>query len=169
MHSNRNRHAGYPVATGPVAVTLATHTPISGTLVTGQATADLAHFDFSGAGTVTGVVLNRIGVSADATPSNIYLFDGAKRLTDAASVSSNGVVTFNIPAGIFTVAGLKTISVRSDIAASTSGQTVGMKLVSFTTSAGTVTVNLSGNLHNIASATLANCIGGHGYSNRSNT
>lgn len=144
-----------PVQTGSVVASLATTNPASSTFVAGQATADLAHFTFSGTGTVTNVTLQRIGISADATLSNIYLFDGATRLTDAASVTNNGMVTFNIPAGIFAAG--KTISVKSDIAASTSGQTVGVKLVSFVASGATTatTVNLSGNLHTIASATLA--------------
>lgn len=141
--------------TGPVGAVIATNNPASGTLVAGQATAHLANFTFNGTGTVTTVTLQRIGVSADSTPSNVYLFDGAMRLTDAASVSNNGTVTFNIPAGIFTVNGSKTISVKSDIAANTSGQTLGFQLATFATSAGTVTANLSGNIHTIASATLA--------------
>ena len=145
--------------TGPVTASFA-NAPASSTLVAGQATADLAHFAFNGQGTVTTVVLKRLGVSADTTPSNVYLFDGATRLTDAASVSSNGTVTFSAPAGIFTVNGSKTISVRSDIATGTSGQTVGMQLVSFTTSAGTTTANLSGNIHSIAQATLASVSAG---------
>ncbi len=145
--------------TGPVTASFA-NAPASSTLVAGQATANLAHFAFNGQGTVTTVVLKRLGVSADTTPSNVYLFDGATRLTDAASVSSNGTVTFSAPAGIFTVNGSKTISVRSDIATGTSGQTVGMQLVSFTTSAGTTTANLSGNLHSIAQATLASVSAG---------
>jgi peptidoglycan hydrolase-like protein with peptidoglycan-binding domain len=146
--------------TGPVTASLAANNPASTTLVAGQATANLAHFTFSGAGTVTAVTLQRIGVSSDTTPSNVYLFDGATRLTDAASVSNNGSVTFNVPAGIFTVNGTKTISVRSDIATGTSGQTVGMMLATFTTSAGTTTANLSGNIHSIASATLASVSAG---------
>ncbi len=141
--------------TGPVMASLATNNPASGTLVAGQATADLAHFTFSGSGTVTNITLKRLGVSADSTPSNVYLFDGATRLTDAASVNNLGIVTFNVPAGLFTVAGTKTISVKSDIATLTSGQTVGMMLATFTTSAGVVNANLSGNIHSIASATLA--------------
>ncbi|KKR78098.1 MAG: hypothetical protein UU24_C0042G0001, partial [Candidatus Nomurabacteria bacterium GW2011_GWA2_40_9] len=141
--------------TGPVSAMLASDNPASGTLVAGQATADLAHFTFDGTGTVTAVTLQRLGVSADTTPSNVYLFDGATRLTDAASVGSNGKVTFTAPTGLFTVAGSKTISVKSDIAASTSGQTVGLMLATFTTSSGTVTANLSGNIFTIASATLA--------------
>src|SRR3989344_3379699 len=146
---------GSVVVGGPVSVSLAADNPAPSTLVAGQATGDLAHFAFMGSGTVTGVTLQRIGVSADSTPSNIYLFDGATRLTDAASVSSNGQVTFNVPAGIFTVAGSKNISVKSDIAAGTSGQTLGMMLKSFTTASGIANVNLSSNVHTIASATLA--------------
>lgn len=143
------------VQNGPVTAMLATTNPASSTLVAGQATANLAQFTFTGTGTVTNVTLKRIGVSADSTPSNVYLFDGAMRLTDAASVSNNGMVTFNIPAGIFMVNGSKTISVKSDIAGSTSGQTVGMMLSSFATANGTVNAGISGNIHSIASATLA--------------
>ncbi|MCM2338838.1 MAG: peptidoglycan-binding protein [Burkholderiales bacterium] len=144
--------------TGPVAVMVATDNPASGTLVAGQATADLAHFTFTGSGTVTALTLQRIGVSADSTPSNIYLFDGATRLTDAASVTSTGLVTFTNPAGLFM--GGKTISVKSDIASNTSGQTLGMKLVSYTVGGVVTTANLSGNVHNIASATLASVSAG---------
>ena len=148
-------NGGVTVNNGPVSVSLATNNPASGTLVAGQATADLAHFNFTGTGTVTGITLQRIGVSADATASNIYLFDGATRLTDAASISNNGMVTFSIPAGIFTVNGSRIISVKSDIATGTSGQTLGFMLSTFTTASGTITANLSGNIFTIASASLA--------------
>ena len=141
--------------TGPVVASLSATTPASGTVVAGQATADLAHFTFTGSGAVTSVVLQRIGVSADTTPSNVYLFDGATRLTDAASVASNGTVTFNSPAGLFTVAGSKTIAVKADIAGSTAGQTLGFRLASFTTASGVVSANISGNIHSVATATLA--------------
>lgn len=148
--------------TGPVMAMLSTTNPASSTLVAGQATADLAHFTFSGTGTVTNVTLKRIGVSSDSTPSNVYLFDGAMRLTDASSVSNNGMISFDIPAGIFMVNGTKTISVKSDIASGTSGQTVGVMLQSFMTSGATAAVNanLSGNIHSIASATLATVAAG---------
>ena len=149
------------VNNGPISVSLASNNPAAGTLVDDQATADIAHFAFNGTGTVTGITLQRIGVSADSTLRNVYLFDGATRLTDAASVSNNGSISFNVPAGLFSVNGSRIISVRSDIGAgdgattTTSGQTVGVTLSSFATASGTVTVNISGNLHNIASATLA--------------
>lgn len=139
-----------PVPTGNVSVSLASDNPAPATLVAGQAVADLAHFTFTGSGAVTNIKFKRIGVSADATLANVYLYDGAKRLTDAATVAS-GEITFNDSTGIVMVSGSKTISVRSDIASGTSGQTVGVQVVSVN---GT-SANASGNTHTIATATLA--------------
>lgn len=140
--------------TGSVTASLAANNPAAGTVVAGQATADLAHFTFNGTGTVTGVQLMRTGVSANDTLSNVYLYDGAMRLTDAASVTSSGMVTFANPAGLFTVSGSRTISVRADIKASTSGQTVGVMLSNFTVMGQTAATvaNLSGNLMTVAAA-----------------
>lgn len=143
-------------SSGPISAGLAATNPASGTLVSGatdsvsQAAADLAHFQFTGNGTVTNLKLKRIGVSADATLDNVYLYDGSKRITDSATVS-NGEISFNDAGGLFTVSGSRVISVRADIDASTSGQTVGVQLSSINGTA----VNVSGNLHTIASATLA--------------
>ena len=161
-HQANNCTVGGPVQTGPVTAMLSTDNPASGTLVATQATADLAHFTFSGTGTVTNVTLQRIGVSADSTLSNVYLFDGATRLTDAASVTNGGIITFNNAAGLFMVSGSKTIAVKADILTGTSGQTVGVKLNSFTTSASMtpVTTSISGNTHTIAQATLAGVAAG---------
>jgi hypothetical protein len=129
--------------------------PSASTLVQGQATANLANFVFSGSGTVTSLNLKRIGVSADTTLSNVYLFNGSTRLTDAASVSS-GNINFTNSSGLFSVNGTTTISVKSDIAGSTSGQTVGVQLSSVTLSSGSVGgLPVSGNIHTVASATLA--------------
>ncbi len=154
------------VATGDVTVSLAADTPASSTVVAGQAIADLAHFTFTNGGSsevkITTVNLKRIGVSADSTPSSVYLYEGNSRLTDAASVSS-GNINFNDAAGIFTLpaGGSKTIAVKANIATGTSGQTVGVKLESAAkvvasptaTIVGTFPIN--GNIHTVATATLA--------------
>jgi len=132
---------------GPLSVGISSDNPASNTLIAGQASADLAHFTFTGSGTVTSVVLNRLGVSSDTTLANLYLYNGTKRLTDAATVSS-GKITFSDTAGLFVVNGSMNISVKSDIAASTSGQTVGVQLASWNVN----TVSLSGNLMTIATA-----------------
>jgi len=140
-----------PVVNGSVTATLASDTPAANSIVAGQAIADLAHFTFSGTGSVTQVVLKRTGVSADTTLSNVYLYNGNTKLTDAGSVS-NGLVTFNNASGIFTVNGSITISVKADITAGVSGQTLGMQLSSFTVANGTpATTSLSGNIMTVAS------------------
>ncbi len=141
---------------GQMSVALAGDNPASGTVVTTQAAADLAHFSFTGSGTVTGLTLQRIGVSADASLSRVYLFDGSTRITDAASVSSGSMINFSNASGLFTVNGSKTISVRADLNAQ-SGETLGVTLNSVTLmGGGSVTgAPVAGNLMTVASANLA--------------
>ncbi len=115
------------VNTGSVTVSLSSDTPAAGTLVATQASADLAHIVFSGTGTVSGLKLTKIGVSGDDTLSNIYLYDGATRLTDAGTFSS-GVVSFSNGSGLFTVSGTKVITVKADVKASTGGLSVGVSV-----------------------------------------
>jgi len=144
-----------PPPSGPISATLAANNPASGTLVAGQAIADLIHIQFMGTGTVTQMVFKRIGISSDTTLSSVYLYEGESRLSDSSTVSSN-MITFNDPTGLFVVNGSRVISTKSNIAASTSGQTVGLQLVSYTVTGGTMsTVNLNGNLFTIAEASLA--------------
>jgi hypothetical protein len=147
--------------TGTLSVALAADNPAASTLITGQSIADLAHFTIANGSTsevkVTAVELQRLGVSADATLANVYLFDGATRLTDAGTVSS-GKVTFNATNGVIVIPAnsSKVISVKADIAAGSNGQTVGVALSGVTSSlqlAGTLPIN--GNIHSIANATLA--------------
>ncbi len=175
------------VVNGTVTASLASDTPAAGTLVStpavtgggqqtpGQTGADLAHFTFSGSGTVTQVVINRIGVSADTSVNNVYLYQGNNRITDAGSLS-NGRATFSNSNGLFTVSGSVEISVRVDVAGGISGQTIGMQLASFTVANGSpMTTSVSGNLFQVAQvnnlATVAltcsnttNCITGSGAS-----
>lgn len=144
-----------------LAVTLSSDSPATGgAIVAGQAIADLAHFTFknntSGEAKVTKVVLNRTGISNDTALTNVYLYDGVKRVSDSASVSS-GVITFNDSTGLFTVGSgaSKNISVRADIDASVAGQIVGVSLASVTS-----TVNATGSFPvmggylSVASATM---------------
>lgn len=101
-------------------VGLASNNPGAATIVAGQAVADLAHFTLTNgdanAVNVTTFVLKRIGVSADTTLNNVYLYNGSVRITDAATVS-NGTVTFANSNGLFSVPANSsvTISVKADI------------------------------------------------------
>jgi hypothetical protein len=139
---------------GSLSVGLASDNPVAGTLVAGQALADLAHFWFQGSGTVTKIKLKRTGVSADNTLSNVYLFEGARRLTDASTVTS-GEITFNDPNGLFSVPGSLNLKVKADILSTATGQTVGVQLLSYTMGGVDYTVSVSGNNHTIATASLA--------------
>ena len=67
-------------------------------------------------------------VSYDSTLSAVYLFSGARRLTDAAGISSRRSVSFNDATGLFTVPAGRTytVSVRSNILTGTNGQQVGV-------------------------------------------
>ncbi len=139
-----------PAPSGAYTASVASDSPAASTLVAGQAVADLAHFNVMGSGTVTSLKFKRTGVSADTTLANAYLFEGANRITDSASVAS-GYITF---AGLnWTVSGSRMVSIKSDIAGSTSGQTVGAQLVAI--NGVDLTVMPMGAIHTIATATLA--------------
>jgi hypothetical protein len=102
--------------------------------------------------------LKRTGISADSTLTNVYLFNGAVRLTDSASVSST-MMNFNDSTGVFTVpaGGSKTISVVADVDGSV-GETVAVQLAAatdVTTNASSVkgSFPVAGNLFTLASGT----------------
>ena len=143
------------VVSGPVSASIAGSQPTN-MIVQGQSGARLADFVFTGNGTVTSVQLQRTGVSADTTLNNVYLYDGNTRITDAASVVTGGYINFNASNGLFTVSGSRTITVRADIAGSTSGQSVGVKLNSVTAGGAASTYsNVIGNSLQIASVATA--------------
>ncbi|MDO8529980.1 MAG: hypothetical protein Q7S10_01025 [bacterium] len=154
-----------PVPTGAgLSVMLASNNPATGTIVDGQALAPLTALTFVNGDNapvkVTGLKLKRIGVSADASLTNVYLFNGATRLTDGSAVSST-MVNFNNSSGLFTIPsmGSVTIWVLSDVDG-TSGETVGLQVVSsadVSTNASSVkgTFPITGNLMTIATGTLA--------------
>lgn len=151
-------NGGSVVQTGPVVASIAATNPASGVIVAGQATADLFHFTLSGNGVVNSITLKRSGISDQNTLSNVYLYDGAARLTDGYSFNSTGDITIN-NLGL-TVNGSKTISVRADVLSTTpSGQTVAIWLTSLTSGASVSNVNLSGNTFAVASgSTLATAV-----------
>jgi hypothetical protein len=131
--------------TGPISVMLSTDNPAAGTIVSGQATADLMHITFTGNGTVNSVNLHRAGISDQNTLTNVYLYDGVNRITDGYSFNVNGNIVVN---GLnLAVNGSKTISVRADVAALAyqTASTISVSLLSFTAGTSVNTVNLMGN------------------------
>jgi len=147
---------GTPAQTGPVSVMLSPTTPATGgSLVNGQATADLAHFTFTGNGTVTSVSLTRTGISDQNTLTNVYLYDGNTRLTDGYSFNVDSKIVMN---GLsIAVMGSKTISVRADVAsaAASTAATLAVSLSGFTANGATNTANVMGNLMALVVGNLA--------------
>ena len=151
---------GNPVVNGSVSASLASDTPAAGTLVSSssatngsQTGADIAHFAFSGTGTVTQVMVKRIGVSADTSINNVYLYMGNNRITDAGTFSQ-GMVTFSNSNGLFTVNGSAEVSVRVDVGTNISGQTIGAQLASYTVANGApMSTTISGNVFTLATVT----------------
>lgn len=129
-----------PVITGSgLMVSLNSNTQVASTVVSssdankgGQSIAPLASFNLTaandGAITVKSLRLHRIGVSSDNTLSNVYLYSGNTKLTDAGTLSS-GYVTFSNSNGIVTVPAGQTVTVtvKADIAAVMNG-TIGMSI-----------------------------------------
>ncbi len=152
-----------PITGNGLKVSLATDSPNNIALVQGQAIGSLAKFIFANPTTadikVTNLGFKRIGVSNDSTLSNVYIYSGTKRLTDSAGVS-NTAFNFNDPTGLFTVSAGQTysVSVLADIAGSTSGQQVGVQLVSLTSSGtldSSVSFPINGYTQTVSAATLA--------------
>ncbi|MEK7663832.1 MAG: peptidoglycan-binding domain-containing protein [Patescibacteria group bacterium] len=154
-----------PVPTGAgLTVMLASDNPAGGSVVDASALHPMAKLVFTNGDNaevkIVGLKLKRIGVAADASITNTYLFKGAERLTDGSAVSST-IVNFNNSAGLFMVPanGSVTISVLSDVDGSAS-ETVGFQIISsadVTSNASSVkgTYPISGNLMTIATATIA--------------
>jgi len=152
---------GTVASTGPLSVMLSTDNPATGTILSGQALADLAHFTFTGSGTLTQVTLQRTGLSTSADIANVYLFNGNQRLTDGASVNTNGQIIFS---GLnIAVNGSMNLAVKADMSSSTSSVSLGVTLIGYMVSGATTasTANVAGNLmfvstapNNTATATL---------------
>ncbi len=154
---------GVPMTGNGLKVMLASDNPTFGALVQGQATAELAKFTFvnptSASITVTNLAFKRIGVSTDTAVDNVYLYQGAMRLTDPAGIS-NSSFNFTNSSGIFTLlpGGSVTISVRADIDSAANGQQVGVQLTGVTASGaldGAVVLPISGSTFTISSASIA--------------
>ncbi|MFA6969187.1 MAG: peptidoglycan-binding protein [Candidatus Paceibacterota bacterium] len=144
-------------------VSLSPTSPNGSVLVATQGIGDIGDFVFANPTSapinVTGLSFKRTGVSNDSTMTNVYLYNAGTRITDSAGVSASAF-NYSDPVAIFTVpaGGTYTVSVRSDIAADTSGQQIGVQLVSVTSNGtldSSVSFPISSGYQTISAATLA--------------
>lgn len=132
-----------PTAAG-LTVALASDTPVATTIISdgatqaagSQALVPYLKVNFSTpAGTsakVTTLKIKRIGISSDTDTPNVYLYEGDTKLTEMTSLSA-GVITFTNAAGLFTVSGSKTITVKADLYKdATAGKTIGLGIAAAT-------------------------------------
>lgn len=87
------------VTTGAVAVSLSSSTPAGATLPLGANSVEVLSFNLkagSEAAQVDGLAVKMVGVGATTNVTNVYLYEGANRLTEARSVNaSTRMSTFN--------------------------------------------------------------------------
>jgi len=131
---------GLPTATG-LTVELAADTPVGTSIIAdatngGQALIPYAKLKFStpagSSAKVTTLKFKRLGISTDADIPYAYLYDGDTKIAEMNSLSA-GVVTFTSSAGLFTVSGTKTITVKADLLRSTTaGKTIGFGVIAAT-------------------------------------
>jgi uncharacterized membrane protein len=139
-----------PGQTGPVSAMLSNDNPASGSIVSGQASADLMHVTFTGSGTVNSVTLSRSGISDQNTLTNVYLYQGNQRLTDGYSFNSNSSLTMNnlnLP-----VNGSTTLSVRGDVATGVTNGTIQLMVTGFSANGTPQSATISGNLMYLVAA-----------------
>ncbi len=134
---------GTTTQTGTVTAALSANNPAAGTVIAGQATANLLNVTFTGTGTVNSVTLTRGGISDASTLSAVYLYDGVTRLTDGYSFNTAGTLTMNNLN--LAVNGSRTVSVMADVWTSTQSYSVNVALTSFTNGTSVNAVALKGN------------------------
>ncbi len=138
---------------GAVSASLSPANPASATVTGGASGVEMLRVRLTGTGTLSTVTFKRIGAGSANDFSNVYIYDGATRLTSGKSVStSTGETTF-ISLNI-AVNGSKDLSLVADIAAGqTAGNVNGFQIASMGLVAGTVTgLPISGNLFTMAGA-----------------
>ncbi len=140
-----------PTPTGPFSASLAPGNPGAQTITKNAQAVEFLKVRFSGSGTVSSLTFKRLGAGATGDFDNLYVYDGATRLTSGKSLSSaTGEVTFvNLN---LSVSGTKDISLVADMNG-TAGNT---NYFQITAASATVSVSglpVSGNNFSIAGAT----------------
>ena len=86
---NYNRFSPTPsVVPGNVSVSLSSANPASATVTGGASGVEMLRVRLSGTGTVSTMVIKRVGAGATADFSNVYVYDGATRLTSGRTLTS---------------------------------------------------------------------------------
>ena len=108
-----------PVATGPLSVMLASGNPGAQTITKNAVGLEMLRVKVDGSGKINTLTVKRLGAGQIADFGNVYVYDGAKRLTSGKSLSSaSGEATFLLN---LAVDGSKDLSIVVDMSAATAG------------------------------------------------
>lgn len=144
-----------PVPSGPLSVSLAPGNPAAQTITKNAVGMEMLRVRVSGTGTVNTLTVKRLGAGATADFGDIYVYDGAKRLTSGKSFSSSsGEITFLLTSTTGAVSGTKDFSIVADMSAATAGNVNYVQLNGMTATGGSSVsgVPLSGNNFSVSGA-----------------
>lgn len=103
-----------PVATGPLSVSLAPDNPAAKTITLNATGVQFLKVRFSGSGTISTMTIKRLGAGETNDFANVYIYDGAKRLTSGKTFSSSTGETTFISLNV-AVNGSKDLSIVADM------------------------------------------------------
>lgn len=141
-----------PTPVGAVTVSLASGNPAAATVTTNAQGVEFLRFKLTGTGTVQSMTLKRLGAGAVGDFDNVYIYDGASRLTSGKSLSAaTGEVTFsNLK---LSVDGSKELSIIAELSATT-GNVDYFSITGMTLASGTVSgLPVNGNNFTMSGAT----------------
>jgi len=119
---NTNLSLGTVATGGALTVSLGADTPTAVTIPKSASGVEVLKFNLSAgstAATVNEIIIHQVGVGAVADFSNVYLYDGATRLTNGRSISSaDRTVDFASLSVLVPANTTKTLTIKVDVAAS---------------------------------------------------
>ncbi|MDD5230692.1 MAG: hypothetical protein PHC43_05140, partial [Candidatus Marinimicrobia bacterium] len=139
--------------TGVLSVSLASDNPAASIIPAGVTGATYLKFNVSGISTINEIVLKRTGIGLPADFSNVYLYDGATRLTSGKTISTDSNTATFVNLGL-AVGSQKTLTVKVDVAAwaTVTGRQDRLEVYSIN---GTVVSGVAGNLMSYANVAVA--------------
>ena len=139
---------------GPLSVSIAPGNPAAQTITLNAVGVEMLKFRVSGTGTINTLTVKRLGPGSLDDFGDIYVYEGAKRLTSGKSFSSsNGEVTFLLTKDNV-VSGSKDLSIVADMLTATAGNVNYVQLMGMVATGGASVsgVPLNGNNFAISGA-----------------
>ena len=146
------RGGSVPPVSGPLSVSLAPGNPAGATITRNAVGVEYLRVRVSGTGTINTITFKRLGPGVVADFSNVYVYDGATRLTSGKTPSSSdGTTTFLLNEN---VSGSRDLSLVGDMATATVGDVNYFQLTEVTATGGATVsgVPISGNNFTVSGA-----------------